>query len=430
MRNQISENRLMLAIDREALYAAQERQALNIVAIVFVSIMLITRIDRMYTNIANPFGLPGGMSQFIFYAFGLGFLLAVKDKEDLQLPWSKSASILWVAGLTLASFTAIHFRIALVQAISFALYLLVGYGVFKACLDDQVLRHFSRLTILIGIGWSLVIIYVFFKNGGSLPYEYIAFQGVKGTFNHHSYALLIANGGVVWIALLSKKRGKLWYSFMIPLIISGTLFAIIVSQARANFLAFATTCSYILLQNENIKGRGTLIIKAAWVAITIIVIIWGVKQGEEKYEDVYKRFDFQDEEYQLKKSHGRPEMIKKALILISKHPFGVGGGNARFTNVGRQELMRIEGFLLHNQYLSSIAEGGWVVILSWFLILKGTLVQPFRHKWKKPERLAIYGCWMNYCIDGFFADMIGDYFFLLLFVVSSAIALEKRDESE
>lgn len=430
MRRELSDNSFSFSFDRESIYAAQERQTLNIIAIVFISIMLITRIDRMYTNIQNPFGLPGGLSQFVFYCFGLGFLFSVKDKQDLQLPWGKIASLLWVAGLSLATVNAISMRTALVQAISFGLYLLVGYGVFKACLDDQVLRHFSKLTVLIGIGWSVVIVYVFFKNGGKLPYEFIAFQGEKGTFNHHAYALLIANGGVCLLALLSKKKGNFWNYFIIPLLISGTFFVIIVSQARANFLAFATTCSYILLQNENIKGKGTLIIKVVWLMLTIVVIVWGIKEGAEKYEDVYKRFDFQDEEYQMKKSHGRPEMLQKAFILISTHPFGVGGGNARFTSAGKVELLRIEGYLLHNQYLSSIAEGGWVVIITWFIILKNTIFKPFRFRWKKPERLAVFGCWLNFCVDGFFADMIGDYFFVLLFVVSAAIALEKRDAGE
>lgn len=416
-------------MNREELYAAQERQVLNILVIFFVTLMLITRIDRMYTNIANPLGLPGGLSQYIFYFFGLGFFFAVKDKKEFPLPWSYIASISWVLGLALASVEAISHRIAVTQTISFAIYFVAGYGVFKACLDDKVFKHFAKLAFLIGAGWSIVIVYVFFKNGGSLPYEYIAFAGVKGTFNHHSYAVLIINGGIASLSLISKKKGVFW-SITIPILISAILFSIVVSQARACFLAFVATSSYVLLQNENLKAKGALFIKIAWLLLTIIVVLWGIKEGSQKYEDVYKRFDFQDEEYQLKKSHGRVEMIKKGLILISTHPFGVGGGNSRLTSVERADLMRIEGYLLHNQYISSIAEGGWIVMLAWILILKETIIKPFKYRWKKPERLAVYGCWLNFSITGLFADMIGDYFFVLLFLVSAAIALEKNDQNK
>lgn len=427
--NNLYEEKYTFFMSREELYSAQERQVLNILAIIFITIMLITRIDRMYTNITNPFGLPGGLSQFIFYAFGLGFFFAVKEKKEYPLPWSYIASICWVLGLALASVGAISHKIAVTQTIAFGIYFASGYGVFKACLEDKVFNYFAKLTFFIGIGWATVIVYVFFKNGGSLPYEYIAFAGVKGTFNHHSYGLLIINGGVACLALISKKRGIFW-SITIPLLISAILFSIIVSQARACFLAFVATASYILLQNENLKAKGALFIKIVWIVLTLIVVVWGIREGSEKYGDIYKRFDFQDEEYQMKKSHGRPEMIKKALILISTHPFGVGGGNSRLTSVERAELMRIEGYVLHNQYLSSIAEGGWIVILVWILILKETIIKPFKYRWKKPERLAVYGCWLNFSITGLFADMIGDYFFVLLFLVSAAVALEKNDQNK
>jgi hypothetical protein len=428
MKNGIYPENYRTALSREDLYFIQEREKLNLVVLVFITIMVITRIDRMYTNIANPFGLPGGLSQVIFYVFGFAFLFAIKEKKELPLPWKKVAMVLWVVGLLLAVTMAIRPREALTQSIAFALYFVSGYGVYKACLDDKIFRHFAKLTILVGIGWSLVITYVFFENGGKLPYEYIAFMGEKGTFNHHSYGVLIINGGVCLLALISKKQGTVW-NILIPMIISGTFFAIIISQARANFLAFATTASYILLQNENIRGKGAFLIKSVWLILSVIVVVWALKEGSEKYEDVYKRFDFQDEQYQMQKSHGRPEMIKKALILISTHPFGVGGGNTRFTSVERADLMRIEGYLLHNQYLSSIAEGGWIMILVWIFILKETLVKPFKYVWKRPERLAVYCCWFNYCIDGLFADMLGDYFFLLLFLVSAAVALEAKDRS-
>lgn len=426
MRNGFYPNQYGMPLTREELYAAQERQVITLIAIVFVTLMLIMRIDRMYTNIQNPLGLPGGLSQFVFYSFGLGFFFAVREKKDFAIPLGKLPAILWVVGLSLASFFAVQRRIAITQPIAFFLYFVAGYGVYKASLDDKIFRHFAKLSFLIGLGWSIVIMYVFFKNGGKLPYEYIAFLGEKGTFNHHAYGLLIINGGIAFLALASKKRGTFW-NIVTPIAIIGTFFAIAVSQSRANFLAFTATCTYVLLQNENIKGRGALIIKTFWIVATIVVVFLAMREGAERYEGVAKRFDFSDEEYQLQKSHGRPQMIKKALILISTHPFGVGGGNARFTKVEKAELMRIEGFMLHNHYLSSIAEGGWLLIISWFIILNNTIIKPFKFKWRKPERLAVYSCWMNFAITGLMADQIGDYFFLLLFMVSSAIALEMKD---
>jgi hypothetical protein len=416
-------------VNRAILYAEQEKNRITIIAICFITLVLILKIDRLLTDVPNPFGLPGGLSQYVIFSFGFLFLFAVKQKESLKISWSQTAGLLWVCGLFLASISAESPRTAIAQAISISFYFLAGYGVFKASLDDRVLKQTALITGLIGIGWSLVIIYVFLKNGGKLPIEYIAFLGRKGTFNHHAYGLLIMNGAVSMLALFSKRKGVFW-AILIPFMIAGAIFAVIVSQARACFLGLIITTSYILIRNENIKGRGAAILRYGWIIITLLVIVWTFRQGAERYEDVYQRFDFRDREYQKQKSWGRIEMLKKGIILISTHPFGVGGGNARLTNVQQIELMRIEGYVLHNQFLTTISEGGWIMFVVWFIIIKETIVVPLKFRWSKPERLAVYACWLNCNILGFFADILGNYFFIMLYLVSAAITLERHSENK
>lgn len=414
---------------REQFYEEQQNKTLRLLAGFFILVELILRIDSSYFDIRNPLGLPGALSQMLFYAFGLTFAVGVAKKKEIDFPWPPVAAIFWIAGLTLASVFAVRPGEAFPQAVSFAIYMVSGYGIYKVSLNDKLLFFGLKVIAVIGVGWSFFLMGVFIKHGMDLPYEYTAYLGYKGSFNHHAYGLLIINGAVAMLALLSKKKG--WgLNLLITIIISWTFLVIIISQARACFLVFATTATYILLKNENIRGKGQSMIKWAWLVVTLIVIMWGIKGTSRMDEEMVKRFDFQDREYQLKKSHGRPQMLKKAFILISKNPIGVGGYNARYTNVGIAELAGIEGFLLHNQYLTAIAEGGWIVIITWLILIRNTMLRPLKYRWKTPARMGIYACWVNQIMMGFFADMIGNFFFLMLFVVSAAISLENRDRKE
>ena len=121
-------------------------------------------------------------------------------------------------------------------------------------------------------------------------------------------------------------------------------------------------------------------------------------------------------------------MFRKGLILISRNPLGVGGYNTRFTSVEGAEFTRIEGYLLHNQYLTTVVEGGWILIITWIILVTYTLVLPFKEKWKHPARLGIYCCWLNFSIQALFAETLSNYYLLMLFLGSAAISLEMRNK--
>ena len=413
-------------IRRNIVYESQQGESLIVITVVFIVAQFIMMIDSRYFDIQNPLGLPIGLSQGVFYIFGLTFAVVLARDTHLVFPWRPAVGLLWVLGLTLGSVVSKLPGEAFPQAVSYAIYFASGYGIYKACLNDRILKVALLVMAVVGLGWAIFIVMVFISNGGHLPHRYTAYLGYKGSFNHHAYGLLIINGGVAALALISKSKKPVATALM-TFIVFATFSAVIVSQSRACFVAFAATAGYVVLKSDNVRGRGRVLIKWLWVLATIVAIFWGMREGSLFSEDVVKRFDFQDQEYQLQKSEGRLQMIRKGLILIARNPLGVGGYNARSSGVSIDELNPIEGYMLHNQYITAVAEGGWVVLIPLVVLVNSTLVRPFRNRWSSPVRLGIYCCWLNISVLLLFAEMMGNLWFLLLFMCSAAIALEKRD---
>lgn len=409
-------------------HESRQNQFVIIVTVIFFIAIFFMSAEPHTFDIPNPFGLPLAMSQAWLYSFGFIYAVAIRVKRGVVFPWTQGAGIVWVIGLLLASVYSLRPDEAFPQAISIALYLVAGYGIWKASCSDKLLKVALILISIVGIGWSIFIIDVFHIHG-FLPHQYRAYLGFRGSYNHAAYGLLIVNGAVATMALFSKKRGTA-YSIVVSIILSAAFFTVIISQSRGSFLALAVSCSYIIMRSDTIKGRGRTILKAAWVVVTVIFLIWTVKEISRMDQSITNRFNITNQEYQKRSTAGRIEMLKKGLILIARNPLGIGGNNVRYSSIEGSEYLKVEGYLLHNQYLAMIAEGGWVVIFTLYVLMRKTIVVPYKLKWHNPARLGIFCCWLNCSISALFTEIIGNYYMLMLFLVSAAIALENKARVE
>jgi len=413
----------------QILYEKEQSAVAYYSTVAFLTIVMFMNAETRHFDIQNPFGLPGGLSQYLFYGFGIAFAIIMKRKKDLLMPVSPLAGILWISGLSLAAVFAVKPREAYPLVISVGLYLFAGYGIWKATSNDRVLADVLKILALIGLGWSIFILKIFFEYG-YLPIEYRArFSFIHNSYDHTFYGMLIINGAIGALSLLILKKG--WFTnTLIVAIVVGTFFTVFVSQCRSSLLAFCCSCTYLMLKNENIKKKGQNIIKGAWIVLTFIFVIMAARETSQMNNELMKRFDFADVDYQMKKSSGRPEMLQKGVILILRNPLGVGGYNSRFTSVGVTELAKVEGFVLHNQYLTTIVEGGWIVIFSIVMLIQGTIIKPLKFKWKSPARLGIFCCWLNCSIVAVLAEILGGYYFLMLFLALAAIAMEWKEQNQ
>lgn len=410
------------------LYMEQSNRISLLLTYLFYAAILLMIAENRHFDILKPFGMPGALSQAWYYGFGFMMLFSLKKKKGVDFPWWPGAGFLWVAGLFLASVFAVRPREAFPTALAVALYLVSGYGIWKASLDDRVLSVVLKGMALVAGGWCIFLLKVYFEYGylpliykARLPWEYYS-------YDHTNYGLLIANGTVAAVALLINRQGS-FSKLFIGIVISIAMFTIFISQCRSAILALVSSLVYLLLKGGNIQRRGQSIIKGAWILIAMMLVGWSVNETSKLNDEIMKRYDFADINYQLQSSSGRPELLRKGILLVAKHPIGVGGYNARFTSVGITELQRTEGFILHNQYLTMIAEGGWIVLITIIIFMKRLIIIPLKNKWTNNIRLGIFCCWLNQSIVCIFADNLGNRYFLMLFLASAVVALEISEKN-
>lgn len=375
-------------------------------------------------DIANPFGLPGSISQATYYSVGILMLFAFKQTLNVNPSLTITAGVYWVVGLMLASVISNMPRKSLSIAISVLLYLLASYGIWKASINSRVYTAVLYAFSIAGAGWAFFILRAYYEYG-YLPVEYyMKFKDVEGSYDRNFYGYFIANGAISLIALLTIKQPVLYRTLRL-VVLSVAAAVIIISGSRQALLMVYISFFYFVIKSGILAKKGEKYLKYLWAILGICLIIYVLSETAQSYEKMAERFN-PDIEFQEESNRGRIDLLKKAWIIIKKNPFGVGGGASKYTLVGSGELRNVERKVLHNQFLTMIAEGGWIVIIPVFLIFKNTFIIPLRYRWSEMKRLAIFCLWINTIISGIFSDFLGIKFFLMLALGCSSINAEQR----
>lgn len=395
----------------------------HIVGLFVMATLLFMTSSTENFDILNPFKLPGSISQYLFYGFGLFFIFTIKANKSLKLPFPWFVLLVWVAGLFISSFIAVKPKESFAQSISFGLFFLTGYGIFKLCLNEKIQSYLLKIIGIIGLSWSFFILNIYFKYG-YLPYKYKAAVDIPGHYSKHFYGLLILNGNIALLYFLSNKKNLLCKILRI-FILSVNLFAIFISEARASLLIFIIISFYYLYNIENIRKKGKIFVRKLWAIFILLLVFFTVLHFLLEKKRILRNYDITNISYQEQRIYNRPKLLLKGLILIITHPAGIGGSNITATRVEREEFRELNKYFVHNQYLTTIAEAGWIVIFTLIILIRNMIIIPLKWKWKNKIRFSIFCVWLNFSLMLLFNEMIGVYYFLIFFLSSAIISAEK-----
>jgi O-antigen ligase len=330
----------------------------------------ITAIPHLYIAVISWSGWPGFVKgaeisalDFVVFALWIGL-----PKSRAGIPF-KTFMVLYLLTVVVSSFGADTPQATLFYIWQIARMYFIYSVVVRASVEEGVIE--SILTgMLIGLCYEAwTVLWQRFVLGDVQTPGTLGHQNTLGMFSHVVVFPLFA-------LFLAGKKG--WQPIVAPL--AGIVIAILtVSRATIGLAGMGYFVLFVLAALRRWTSR---LAKIALVAVVSLAAVgpFAVASFERRFalEPISDSYD------------ERAAFESAAKMMLSDHPFGVGANNfvvvansaGYFDRAGVAPILSSRSAHVHNAYLLSAAETGYVGAIAFALMVAGPLIAAFRFGWR------------------------------------------------
>ena len=268
------------------------------------------------------------------------------------------------------------------------------------------------------IYWSYHVIDVSYLRGGFNAYSTKFLVG--DATNHHIVGQAVSVSSLFLAINYFFKYGRL----SVPgyLILIWTLFILLLSETRSNFLITLLGSAIIVFRESKNFGRLIFLVIPLFFTVLYVFSLFVFEN-----DNIKQRFDVNDSEYIEHTTDIRIVMLQEGLATFLSNPQGIGMLNMT-VKINNKDLM------LHNQYLSFLISGGLLAlmgVLIWIGSFGNNLIRVLRESTRRgvgysTAVIAIMMVCMIFYFTLFTVESTGILFYVILSLTTHGELINKR----
>lgn len=292
-------------------------------------------------------GLPYSLGMTLFIIIGLINLEVSKLLSNTIFKIYFSISFLTLIGC----FFSVEFNNSIFRVLGWIVILIGAYGVSRLLFIKQIFKSINIFIILMYLNWLLYVILNTISGSNIISYSE-SFTDENSVLNHHipGIHLTFAATYIIYNYGFIKRK----FNFLGIFLILITIISCMLLESRSNLLFFIL----IILLSYFISNK-----KKLSFSILVLVISFIFIQLTSNLENINKRFDITDLEYQENTNKGRLELYSAFYENLTNYPLGSGPIEI-YLKFADQSI------LMHNQFLTFIIMGGVLIVIPLFFLFK------------------------------------------------------------
>ena len=313
----------------------------------FVFLLLIPALLEAIDIKAFGITIPGPLT-LGRWTFILGGLISLNQSKNMGLNTSVFKAFFYILiGSAIGGFWGKDFVGNFFKITAFLLLILGAVGLAPFWNKKKMWNLLVMFMIGNFIYWSYHVIDVSYLRGGFNAYSTKFLVG--DATNHHIVGQAVSVSSLFLAINYFFKYGRL----SVPgyLILIWTLFILLLSETRSNFLITLLGSAIIVFRESKNFGRLIFLVIPLFFTVLYVFSLFVFEN-----DNIKQRFDVNDSEYIEHTTDIRIVMLQEGLATFLSNPQGIGMLNMT-VKINNKDLM------LHNQYLSFLISGGLLALM-------------------------------------------------------------------